>query len=258
MPTDRKVKEGRRLTIAGLITVSAATVLMLAWAVFPTTAFAATIAWTGQGFTNDCPNGGLWNFLGSDNVTSATLHVGNETITMNKQGNHWTANSSGLITDSTNAFVEFSGNADAIAHLELAQCLGATTTTTETTTPGTTTTPTTTETTTTETTTTETSTTETTTSGTTTSETETTETETTTPGTTSVSGTSVTPPESSTTPPQGTTVLPTTVTPGGTAFTGVENVVPLGAIALMLMTGGSGLMWAGSRRRRKSEEGDDE
>ena len=46
-------------------------------------------------------------------------------------------------------------------------------------------------------------------------------------------------------------VLPTTVKPGGTAFTGVENVVPIGAIALFLMTSGSGLLWAGSRRRRQ-------
>jgi hypothetical protein len=46
------------------------------------------------------------------------------------------------------------------------------------------------------------------------------------------------------------TVRPTTVSPDGTAFTGVENVVPLGAIALMLMTSGSGLLWAGSRRKR--------
>jgi hypothetical protein len=49
-------------------------------------------------------------------------------------------------------------------------------------------------------------------------------------------------------------VAPTTVRPGGTAFTGVENVVPLGAIALMLMTGGSGLLWLGSRRRRNEDD----
>ena len=47
-----------------------------------------------------------------------------------------------------------------------------------------------------------------------------------------------------------------TVSPGGTAFTGLENVVPMGTIALVLVTGGSGLLWAGSRRRR--HEGDDE
>ena len=50
------------------------------------------------------------------------------------------------------------------------------------------------------------------------------------------------------------TVAPTTVSPGGTAFTGVENVVPLGAIALMLMTSGSGLLWAGSRRKRDQDQ----
>jgi len=75
-------------------------------------------------------------------------------------------------------------------------------------------------------------------------------------------GTTTTPPPAPTTPPAvapttvhtSTTttdeVLPTTVSPRGTAFTGVENVVPIGAIALMLMTSGSGLLWAGSRRRR--------
>jgi hypothetical protein len=52
-------------------------------------------------------------------------------------------------------------------------------------------------------------------------------------------------------------VAPTTVRPGGTAFTGVENVVPLGAIALMLMTGGSGLLWLGSRGRRNEDVGDE-
>jgi hypothetical protein len=45
-------------------------------------------------------------------------------------------------------------------------------------------------------------------------------------------------------------VLPTTVRPGKLAFTGIEDVVPIGALALTLMTTGSGLLWAGSRRRR--------
>jgi hypothetical protein len=49
-------------------------------------------------------------------------------------------------------------------------------------------------------------------------------------------------------------VAPTTVSPGGTAFTGVENVVPIGAIALLLMTSGSGLLWAGSRRKRDEDQ----
>jgi hypothetical protein len=49
-------------------------------------------------------------------------------------------------------------------------------------------------------------------------------------------------------------VAPTTVSPRGTAFTGVENVVPIGAIALMLMTSGTGLLWAGSRRKRDQNQ----
>ena len=49
-------------------------------------------------------------------------------------------------------------------------------------------------------------------------------------------------------------MLPTTVSPGGTAFTGVENVVPIGAIALMLMTSGSGLLWAGSSPQAAIED----
>jgi hypothetical protein len=52
-------------------------------------------------------------------------------------------------------------------------------------------------------------------------------------------------------------VAPTTVRPGGTAFTGVEDVVPLGVLALTLMTGGSGLLWAGSRRRRNEDDGEE-
>jgi uncharacterized repeat protein (TIGR01451 family) len=53
-------------------------------------------------------------------------------------------------------------------------------------------------------------------------------------------------------------VLPTTVRPGGTAFTGVEDVVPIGALALMLMTSGSGLLWAGARRRRRDGSEDED
>jgi hypothetical protein len=98
---------------------------------------------------------------------------------------------------------------------------------------------------------------------------------TTTPGatTTTTATTSTTTPTSSTSTTSSTTIGPTTVRPtttspvtigpttvqpggGGIAFTGIENVVPLGAIVLMLMTAGSGLLWAGSRR--KGEDGSDE
>jgi hypothetical protein len=131
--------------------------------------------------------------------------------------------------------------------------------------PGTTTTGTTTTgTTTTGTTTTGTTTTGTTTTGTTTTGTTTTGTTTTVPGggggTTTVPVTTTTSPTvgPTTVEPSTTTkspiVAPTTVSPRGTAFTGVENAVPIGAIALMLMTSGTGLLWAGSRRKRDQNQ----
>jgi hypothetical protein len=40
MPAHGRNRQSRRLTTAGLIAVSAATILMMAWAVFPTAAFA--------------------------------------------------------------------------------------------------------------------------------------------------------------------------------------------------------------------------
>jgi len=36
--------------------------------------------------------------------------------------------------------------------------------------------------------------------------------------------------------------------PPKTAFTGVENIVPLAGIALAALAGGSGLMWLGRKR----------
>jgi uncharacterized repeat protein (TIGR01451 family) len=53
-------------------------------------------------------------------------------------------------------------------------------------------------------------------------------------------------------------VLPTTVRPGGTAFTGVEDIMPIGTLALILMTSGSGLLWAGARRRRRDGSEDED
>ena len=75
------------------------------------------------------------------------------------------------------------------------------------------------------------------------------------PTPTTVAPTTVTPPppDVDTTPPE-TSVQPTTVTPSGTAFTGPENVIPLGVIALTLMTTGSGLLWAGSRLSRREDD----
>jgi hypothetical protein len=56
---------------------------------------------------------------------------------------------------------------------------------------------------------------------------------------------------------QGPTVHPTTVGPtdpgGGIAFTGAPSVLPMGALALALLTTGTGLMWIGHRRRREDD-----
>jgi uncharacterized repeat protein (TIGR01451 family) len=83
-------------------------------------------------------------------------------------------------------------------------------------------------------------------------------------------GGTTTPPPAPTTPPaiapttihKSTTttdeVLPTTVKPSGTAFTGAEDVVPIGTLALILMTSGSGLLWAGARRRRHDGSEDED
>jgi hypothetical protein len=68
-----------------------------------------------------------------------------------------------------------------------------------------------------------------------------------------VSPTTVQPSESETE-----TVSPTTVRPGKLAFTGIEDVVPIGALALTLVTTGSGLLWAGSRRRRHDGSEDED
>jgi uncharacterized repeat protein (TIGR01451 family) len=69
----------------------------------------------------------------------------------------------------------------------------------------------------------------------------------------SIAPTTVTP----TTTTRSPSVAPTTVQPNGTAFTGPENVVPVGAIALMLMTSGSALLWAGSRRKRDQDQNEE-
>lgn len=51
----------------------------------------------------------------------------------------------------------------------------------------------------------------------------------------------------------GQTITPTKTPPGGTAFTGSQGILGFATIALVLLFLGSGLLWAGSRRRRPSE-----
>ena len=270
MPAHRRIKQSRRLTTAGLITVSAATLLMMAWAIFPTAAFALqNISIDNGSLTSHGCDATEWHFIitqvddlgpppGNTDEAPATIHVtwanGNSAdvpLAHTPGGTahyHTTLNLGSTVTGATAVIYDSWSGVFTLSH---GPCGGTTTTPTTTSTTQTTTTQTTTATTTTGTTTPGTSTTETTTSSTTTpggsSTTPTETTETTTSESPTVSPTTVTP----TSPDE---VSPTTVTPGGTAFTGVENVVPIGAIALFLMTAGSGLLWAGGRFGKKKDE----
>jgi len=283
MPAERKTNQSRGLTAAGLIAVTAATLLMMAWAIFPTAAF-ADVPWTGNGVHNDIPNRELnsvicdaqntpylfWVFTGSPGagLTDVTLTVNGQTFDMDQAGgakSAWQGQSPFFDLNSITASVDGVNGILTISH----GCPGETTTTTATTATETTAT----ETTATETTATETTATETTATETTTATTATTTT--TTPGGGGGGGTTTMTPPASTTPattPPGVApttvhntsttataeVLPTTVRPGKLAFTGIEDVVPIGALALTLMTTGSGLLWAGARRRRSADSEDED
>lgn len=237
-------RESRRLTTGGLIAVTVATLLMMAWVILAPSAL-ATVPWNGNGVTNgelnsvQCDEQNtpylFWVFTGSpgQGLTDVTLTVNGQTFDMDQAGGGngaWQATTPFFALDSITASVDGVDGVLTLSH----GCPGETTTT--------------------DTTTTETTTTETTTSS-TTATTTTPGTTTTTPAGTStttesptVSPTTVTPSETTDIP----TVNPTTVQPPGeTAFTGPEDVVPIGALALMLLTTGSGLLWAGSRRRRE-------
>jgi hypothetical protein len=266
MPANRKANESRRLTVAGLIAVTAATLLMMAWAIFPTVASAnGTVTWTGNGTSDgevdseqcDTSNTSylLWIFPigGQNTITSVTLNLGGSgsgSFTVNSTDTNVSNDTSGFSGGSVHirtpffdlgsltASISYVGELGTGEHKLVIShgCPGETTTTT--TTDTTTTVPTTT---------------------TTVPTTTTTVPTTTTTVPTTVSPTTVTPSET-TTPTETTTttvpptVSPTTVQPKGTAFTGIEDVVPIGTLALLLMTSGSGLLWAGSRRRRDDSE----
>jgi hypothetical protein len=274
MPANRKANESKRLTVAGLIAVTAATLLMMAWAIFPTAALAdQQISVNPGSLSSHTCDDSEWHFVitqiddlddpknGNEDEAPASIHV------------TWANGSSAdLLLDHVTggtAHYFFFGNLDSTVtsatatiytgwsgtfNLSHGPCGTTTTTTTVPTT--TTTVPTTTTTVPTTTTTVPTTT-------------------TTVPTTTTTvpgggggggGGTTTVPVTTTTTPTVGPTtvqpstttkspnVAPTTVSPRGTAFTGVENVVPIGAIALMLMTSGTGLLWAGSRRKRDQNQ----
>jgi hypothetical protein len=263
MPAQRKTNQSRRLTAAGLIAVSAATLIVASLAVFASPAL---------GDAGNCPVGGGWTQVqgssGSVTVNGVAISWSGDSVTVSggtaticvKAGN---ANS-GVLTNFSGTYTMTcavfgcnpQGQLPGISHVQYLVVTPSTTPPTTTTTTSTTTTTTSTTTTTPPTTTT------------------TPPTTTTTPGGGGGGGTTTTAPPTSTTtttPPSvapttihntSTTpaaeVLPTTVRPGKLAFTGIEDVVPIGALALTLMTTGSGLLWAGSRRRRRDGSEDED
>jgi hypothetical protein len=284
MPANRKANESRRLTVAGLIAVTAATLLMMAWAIFPTAALAdQQISVNPGSLSSHTCDDSEWHFVitqiddlddpknGNEDEAPASIHVtwanGSSAdllldhVTGGTAHYFFFGNLNSTVTSATaTIYTGWSGT----FNLSHGPCGTTTTTTTVPTT--TTTVPTTTTTVPTTTTTVPTTTTTVPTTTTTVPTTTTTvpTTTTTVPG--GGGGTTTVPVTTTTTPTVGPTtvqpstttkspnVAPTTVSPRGTAFTGVENVVPIGAIALMLMTSGTGLLWAGSRRKRDQNQ----
>jgi hypothetical protein len=268
MPAQLKMNQSRRLTGAGLIAVTAATLLMMAWAIFSTPALATHVNPVQVAGNPPCPAGTIelkvepvtggphTDGTLTVNITLVTLaggpgfnftsNIGVDAVVVKggPNGNVYTYNPEATADTGLHAPVNPRNNTFfGLSHISFCYDKDVTTTT-----------------------------------ATTTSSTTATTTSSTTATTTTAGGgggggaTTTAPPAPTTTttaPTVGPTtihksttttdeVLPTTVSPGGTAFTGVEDVVPIGAIALMLMTSGSGLLWAGTRRRRTTDAEDED
>jgi hypothetical protein len=224
MPETRsaRARRGRGLTAAGLITVTAATLLMMAWAVLPASAQAET-----------CPEEGKVevNPGNQDAINALVLPEG--TVVCIKGGETLVT----VTADGIKTLQQLLGTGQDVSHYTIITTPSPTPPSPTPPSPTTTTTP---------------------------------------PGggggvppttTPPPAPTTTPPPAPTTTPPsiapttvtpttttRSPSVAPTTVQPNGTAFTGPESVVPIGAIALMLLTSGSGLLWAGSRRKRDQDQ----
>ena len=163
MPANRKANESRRLTVAGLIAVTAATLLMMAWAIFPAAAFAdgqATVTWNGVNGAGNLPcTGGstFWIFEGFGNVqnttfTSVVLTVNGQTFPFpdpesNNGSFQFSVPGPGTSAANTTASVTYSWTGDAPGNeggLTISHCTPGTSTTTTTVPTTTTTVPTTT------------------------------------------------------------------------------------------------------------------
>jgi hypothetical protein len=93
-----------------------------------TPAFAAhadgSIPWTGLGSDNlPCDEGGYWVLSPAFGVNSATLTVDGQDYVMAQHGKgSWSAESSGAVTATTTASVQYTGPGDPRDHLQLSHC----------------------------------------------------------------------------------------------------------------------------------------
>jgi hypothetical protein len=229
MPGTDRNREPQRLKFAGLATLTVASLLLVVWAIFATPAEGMTSTAT-IATVEECPSGTTTTTVTGPAQTSTVTQTNTSTVTVPTTVTTTTTTVAVTIAVAPNPARAFD------QPLQEGFCHVTTTTT-----------PTVTETTTTNTTTTVTQT--------------TTVTLTLTTHTVIGEPTTVTPLEPTDVEPTtvtrpGSSVQPTTVSAGGTAFTGPENVIPLATIAVVLMTAGSGLLWASSRRGRREEDRD--
>jgi hypothetical protein len=142
MINSHRVTRGRPL--AGLIALTGATLLMFAWAIFPSAAVAATtITWTGQGSENLlCSGSEHWVLSPAQGITSAFLTVRgvNYPMVQSGQGSFAVDTNVGVNAgDIGNVTATYEGT-NTTAFIKLSHCNKATTTTPPTT-PTTTTAP---------------------------------------------------------------------------------------------------------------------
>jgi hypothetical protein len=146
MPAERKTNQSRRLTAAGLVAVTAATLLMMGWAILPNAAFASgTFTWGGNGFPNaKCTPGQvqtmLWIFNdnGSAVPTGLTINGVAQAGSWQQQGGgtyHFTTSGAQFPpVEGATTFATYTGTLGTNTVLTLSGCNeGQTTTTTSTT-----------------------------------------------------------------------------------------------------------------------------
>jgi hypothetical protein len=127
--------KGRPLTVVALIAATAATLLMLAWAILPSAAVAATTTtWTGNGSENlPCSGNEHWVLSPAKGITSAVLTVRTVNYTMHQNGKGSFAVDTNVgvnAGDIGNVTATYEGDNDK-AFIKLSHCDMGTTTTTK-------------------------------------------------------------------------------------------------------------------------------